>query len=119
MVMDCKLLMAGSLSTSSPSVEIRFKSASERGDTKSIATLPGSKEHARCLFPTQIWADPSAGGDFHRISLGLSMPRSDNQGLIDSGRSLLDWGGGALYVGLTCCHVPHDLGLEAGRLGGG
>ena len=62
-VVDYKLLVAGSLSTSSPSVEIRFESASERGDKKSIADPPGSEMHARCLFPTQIWADPSAGGN--------------------------------------------------------
>lgn len=62
--MDCKLLMIGSLLISGPSVEITSKSASERGDEKSIANPPGSEEHARCLFPTQIWADPSAGGEF-------------------------------------------------------
>ena len=62
-VIDYKLLMAGSLSTSSPSVEIRSKSASERGDKKTIINPPGSEMHARCLFPTQIWADPSAGGN--------------------------------------------------------
>ena len=94
--MDYKLLMADSLSISSPCAEIRSKSASERGDKKSIANPPGSEKHARCLFPTQIWADPSAGGEFDRISLGLSTARSDNQGLIDSGRFLLDWRGGAL-----------------------
>ena len=76
-------------------MEITSKSASERGDEKSIANPPGSEEHARCLFPTQIWADPSAGGNCDRISLGRSTLRSDNQGLIDSGRSMLDWRGDA------------------------